>query len=98
MAFALGDSEAPTPPTVVSRAELPEAEPGPPVTLPEGPEKVVLQRACGTACHKLDTVASMRRDRAAWAAMVDNMVARGAKARQDEIKMIVDYLSTHAGK
>jgi hypothetical protein len=40
----------------------------------------------------------MRRDRAAWTAMVENMIARGAKAREAEIRTIIDYLVTHAGK
>ena len=38
MAFALGESKVITPPTVVSRAELPKAQAGPPVVLPEGRE------------------------------------------------------------
>jgi hypothetical protein len=40
----------------------------------------------------------MRRDRAGWTAMVENMVARGAKARDGDIRAIIDYLVTHAGK
>ena len=98
MAFALGESKVVTPPTAVSRAELPKAQAGRPVTLPDGPEKVVLRRACGTTCHNLESVTGIRRDRPAWTAMIDNMVARGAKATPTEINMIVDYLSTHAAK
>jgi len=98
MAFALGESKVITPPTAVSRAELPKAQAGRPVTLPDGPEKVVLRRACGTTCHNLESVTGIRRDRPAWTAMIDNMVARGAKATPAEINMIVDYLSTHAAK
>jgi glucose dehydrogenase len=99
MAFAIGEGKAPTPPTVVSRADLPSTKPpGPPVTLPEGPAKVVVRRACGTTCHNLDSVTGLRRDRAGWIAMVDSMVTRGAKAQPNEIKLIVDYLTTHVGK
>jgi quinoprotein glucose dehydrogenase len=69
-----------------------------PVTLPEGPGKILVQRTCGGACHGLDTVTGVRRDRAAWTAMVDNMVARGAKAKDNEIKAIIDYLVQNFGK
>ena len=57
-----------------------------------GPAKALVQRTCGGACHGLDTAVGMRRDRAAWEAMVDNMIARGAKANETEMKAIVDYL------
>jgi hypothetical protein len=57
-----------------------------------------VQRTCGGACHGLNTVTGVRRDRAAWTAMVDSMVARGAKAKENEVKVIVDYLAEHFGK
>jgi quinoprotein glucose dehydrogenase len=98
MAFALGEDKAPTQPRVVSRADIPSAKPATPVTLPEGPAKIVVRRACGTTCHNLDSIIGIRRDRAGWVAMVDSMVTRGAKAQPNEIKLIVDYLTTHVGK
>jgi quinoprotein glucose dehydrogenase len=100
VAFALGEGKAPPPVSVVSKAESREvpARPTGPVKLPDGAGKVILQRSCGTACHALDAVTGIRRDRAAWAAMVENMVGRGAKATDQEIKLIVDYLVTHFGK
>jgi hypothetical protein len=30
--------------------------------------------------------------------MVDNMVARGANAKDNDVKIIVDYLAQHFGK
>ncbi|MBY0502470.1 MAG: pyrroloquinoline quinone-dependent dehydrogenase [Bryobacteraceae bacterium] len=92
MAFALGDSPAP----VLSR----NAAGGTAVakrSLPEGPGKVVLQRACGSSCHTLDTVTVVTRDRQSWRAMVDNMLARGAVAKDDEVQVILDYLTQHVG-
>jgi quinoprotein glucose dehydrogenase len=94
MAFALGDG----PPPAISVVKPPESINAKPVVMPAGPAKVVLQRACGTSCHTLDSVAVMRRDRQAWVAMVDSMVARGAKAKDEEVKQIVDYLAEHVGK
>ena len=92
MAFALGDSP------VVSSVKAPEAVIVKPIVLPAGPGKALLQRTCGSSCHTLDSVAVVRRNRAAWAAMVDNMVSRGAKAKDSELKAIVDYLAMHAGQ
>lgn len=100
VAFTLGASEAPRPGTPVSRVEPREApgKPVRPVVLPDGPGQAIVRRTCGGPCHGLNTAVSTRRDRAAWVAMVDNMVARGANAKDDEVKLIVDYLATHFGK
>ncbi len=95
MAFALGDG-----PATRSSPQSAAAVPAPrarPVTLPDGPEKIVLQRACGSACHTLDAVTVVRRDRKGWAAMVDTMVARGANLKGGETQSIVEYLAAHAG-
>lgn len=99
IAFALGKEPAPPAITTVSRVETrPVAGAlGKRVTLPEGPGKAVVQRACGGTCHGVDAVTGVRRDRAAWGAMVDNMIARGASVRESETKLIVDYLVTHFG-
>jgi quinoprotein glucose dehydrogenase len=101
IAFALGDRPAVTPP--VSAAPNPDesarsATAKAPVSLPEGSGKELVRRSCGAPCHGLNTVTGIRRDRAAWAAMVENMVARGARANESEMKVIVDYLTTHFGK
>ncbi|HMC61686.1 MAG TPA: pyrroloquinoline quinone-dependent dehydrogenase, partial [Candidatus Solibacter sp.] len=56
-----------------------------PTTLPNGLGKAAVERACGGACHTLDTVTGVRRDREAWAAMVGNMVARGAAVKDDDV-------------
>lgn len=96
MAFALGDQVAPaissapkrTPPAIAT------AKQGPSV-LPAGPGQAVVLRTCGSTCHNVATVTGLRRDRKAWTAMVDSMLARGATAKDDEVRVIVDYLSTH---
>jgi quinoprotein glucose dehydrogenase len=100
IAFALGEGEAASPARVATRAEsrpLP-VRTGGPVSLPDGAGKSIVQRACGGACHGLEVVTGVRRDRAAWTAMVENMVARGASAKDDEVKSIIEYLATHFGK
>ncbi|MBK5292811.1 MAG: pyrroloquinoline quinone-dependent dehydrogenase [Acidobacteriia bacterium] len=93
IAFALGGTDA-------SRV-LPAAtatRPATPVSLPDGPGKVALQRSCGGACHSLDAITGLRRDQKAWTAMVDSMIARGAIVKDGEVKLIVDYLAAHIGR
>lgn len=94
MAFALGDGP------LVSQAVAPLASkpPSAPVILPESPVKAQLLRSCGNVCHTIGTVVSERRNRAAWTAMVETMVARGARLKDDEMKAIVDYLAAHVGR
>ena len=94
MAFALNHGYAPQPAPVVSKRE--DRPDGP--TLLDGTERTLVLRACGVTCHKLDVVLGARRNRAAWTAMVDNMVARGAKVTDGELKSIVDYLVQNFGK
>ncbi|HYI97978.1 MAG TPA: PQQ-binding-like beta-propeller repeat protein, partial [Bryobacteraceae bacterium] len=94
MAFALGQGAAPVSAPRVESKPTSSA----PVILPEGAQKALLQRTCGGTCHALPTVIGIRRDRTAWMAMVENMVARGAKATDQELKAIVDFLAVHAGK
>ena len=101
MAFALGKDVAPQPlppQPIRAAAQRKPAKLAGPVVLPNGPGKALVQRTCGGACHGMDTVTGMRRDRAAWTAMVENMVARGAKAKETDMKAIVDYLVAHFGK
>ncbi len=100
MAFAIGDGAAPAAGNVVSRVESPAASERPAgvLIIPDGPGKALVQRTCGATCHGLDAVTGQRRDRTAWVAMVDNMIARGANAKDKDVKPIVDYLVTHFGK
>jgi glucose dehydrogenase len=100
VACALGTEEAPTAPPIVSKIERPQGSERlkGPVVLPESPGKALVQSTCGGACHELNTVIGVKRDRAAWSAMVENMVARGAKAKESEMRVIVDYLVRHFGK
>jgi len=99
IAFALGEGRAPVTVPQVTKAET-ERESGSlkaTVVLPDGPGKATVQRSCGGPCHGINSVTGVRRDRAAWTAMVDNMIARGATVKDSETKVIVDYLVKHFG-
>lgn len=100
VAFTLGEGSAPPPAAAASGTDVGKmpVRPAGPATLPAGVGRALVQRTCGGACHGLEAITGVRRDRAAWAAMVDNMIARGAGAKDREVKLIVDYLVTHFGK
>ena len=98
IAFALGEGRAPASPIAISQADVRPAPGLLPAVLPEGRGKTIVQRTCGGVCHGIEAVTGVRRNRAAWVAMVDNMVARGAKAKDSEVKSIVDYLVRNFGK
>ena len=65
--------------------------------LPEGKGKDVLEQVCG-ACHGTDLVASRRATKQGWSYLVDDMVARGASATNEQIQTINEYLSKNLGQ
>ncbi len=97
VAFALGDASAPAAPLVSQRERAPTRAAAT-ARLPEGPGSALVQRACGISCHDIETVTGVRRDRAAWTALVETMVARGARVEGGELSEIVAYLTRHFGK
>ena len=100
VAFALGETPAPAPATAAVRPDAGAASGTAtgPATLPDGAGKAVVQRTCGAPCRAIETAIGTRRDRAGWTAMVETMIARGASVKDDEVKVIVDYLVAHFGK
>jgi mono/diheme cytochrome c family protein len=67
-----------------------------PVALPGGPGKDLVETRCA-ACHDLERVASAKRQKSEWPALVANMVGRGAVATQEEVQAISAYLASHFG-
>ncbi len=66
------------------------------VTLPGGPGKELVETRC-TACHDLERVATIKRQKADWPVLVANMVGRGAVATPEEAQTITSYLAAHFG-
>jgi competence protein ComEA len=64
--------------------------------LPEGPGKKTVENSCGT-CHDVDTATDQRRTKTEWQETVDAMVNRGARATDEEIKLIIEYLVKYFG-
>ena len=64
--------------------------------LPSSPAKKVFDAVCG-ACHDVDTAVGERRTKAGWRATVDVMVNRGARATDEELNTIIEYLARYFG-
>src|SRR5215204_2511707 len=62
--------------------------------LPDGPGKAELQKVCGI-CHQAERSASVRLTREGWEGVVSDMIARGAKATDEEFAAIINYLATN---
>jgi competence protein ComEA len=62
--------------------------------LPDGPGKPELLKVCG-GCHQAERSASVRLTREGWEGVIGDMVQRGAKGTDDELRAILDYLSKH---
>jgi mono/diheme cytochrome c family protein len=66
------------------------------VKLPEGKGQRETARIC-SGCHAIDTVVTERHDRAEWQKLVDAMAARGADGTDEELRIVVDYLTKNFG-
>jgi competence protein ComEA len=61
-------------------------------SLPPGQGKAIVQRSCG-GCHALKVVTSKRASPTQWTALVNQMVSRGADLEDEEIDVVIEYLS-----
>lgn len=64
--------------------------------IPEGKGKADFERICGQ-CHGVEVVVGSRMSEDKWAAVVDDMVGRGAQGTQDELDRVTHYLGTAFG-
>lgn len=82
--------------TVVAMVANPAGQTAPPSGegLPDAPGKDVTARMCGL-CHEARRAASVRLTYEGWSAVIDGMIKRGAKGTDQEIAVVLDYLSTH---
>jgi competence ComEA-like helix-hairpin-helix protein len=65
--------------------------------LPDGKGKDVLQRMCSN-CHGLDQITANRYSKKYWGSVVDDMVSRGAEGSDDDVNLVIGYLSRNFGK
>jgi cytochrome c oxidase cbb3-type subunit 3 len=78
-------------------AQVPTAAEQPGQPLPQGAGSVITHKVCGATCHGTDIIMGRGRTRDQWTAVVNAMVARGAKASDAEFMQITEYLSSHFG-
>jgi competence protein ComEA len=64
------------------------------VQLPEGPGKAETVKVC-SVCHQVERATAVRLTRDGWDSVIGDMVQRGAKATDEERRLVLDYLSTH---
>lgn len=67
--------------------------------LPDGDGKKILQASC-TACHDLTEVTKFKGfyTRDDWRDIVKTMVEYGAKVKESDVDVLVDYLTKNLGK
>jgi len=64
--------------------------------MPDGPGKAVVQRMCAP-CHTLESFLKTKRTEEKWGEVVDDMIGRGAFGSDEEINLVIKYLSNHFG-
>ena len=79
---------------ICSLAAIPQAQAQ---DLPDGKGKAVVEEVCG-ACHGVDLLASRRATKEGWSYIVDDMVARGASATNEQVQQINEYLAKNFGQ
>ena len=67
--------------------------------LPEGDGKKILQASC-TACHELTEITKFKGyyGRDDWRDIVKTMIEYGAKVKDTDVNVLVDYLTKNLGK
>jgi mono/diheme cytochrome c family protein len=63
---------------------------------PPAAQRAAFQKVCG-ACHAVEIATTQRRTRSEWQENINSMIARGAKGTDDELALILEYLSTQYG-
>jgi hypothetical protein len=53
----------------------------------------ILTEKCDGVCHSLERVEAEELDAVGWAAVIDDMIARGADVSDDEAAALAEYLS-----
>jgi virginiamycin B lyase len=63
-------------------------------TLPEGPAKAIIEESC-QACHNLNRVVTAGHSRTEWQGIIDMMITSGAELTDDQIPVVIDYLTAN---
>jgi hypothetical protein len=63
-------------------------------TLPDGPNRELVARACGS-CHDLEMVVINGRSQANWSGTIDEMAGYGLRLSAAERAFVLEYLTTY---
>jgi cytochrome c5 len=66
------------------------------IELPAGAGKELVQARC-SICHDIGRVVTVKRSAADWERIARNMNDRGPQASEDQLRIMIDYLSTRFG-
>jgi mono/diheme cytochrome c family protein len=66
------------------------------VDLEPGAGSDIVMRACSN-CHAIDNVLQVRKNRADWDTTVHLMRNYGMEMSDEDMQMVIDYLSSHYG-
>jgi len=65
------------------------------LTLPEGPNRELVLRACGS-CHDMGMVVGTGgRSREGWNGTIEDMISYGMSISAEERRLVLDYLATY---
>jgi competence ComEA-like helix-hairpin-helix protein len=65
--------------------------------LPDGPGRLATLRQCDTSCHGIDAFVDKRRSKARWVLTIDDMQRRGMFISDEDLKVVVGYLTARLG-
>jgi competence protein ComEA len=65
--------------------------------LPDAPGRATTEKVCGE-CHGAELLIGRQETKETWAAVVDDMIQRGASGTDDEFFEVVNYLATNFSK
>ena len=65
--------------------------------LPDGPGKALVERIC-SGCHGVGVFTDNRNTKERWGAVVDDMVSRGAEGSDEDVNLVIAYLTRNFGK
>jgi competence protein ComEA len=67
-----------------------------PNTLPPGDGQAIVQQKCAN-CHALKVITAKKASKQQWSTIIDQMITRGADVSDDDIEILVDYLTKNFG-
>jgi competence ComEA-like helix-hairpin-helix protein len=65
--------------------------------LPDGPGRLATLRQCDTSCHGIDAFVDKRRSKGRWLLTLDDMQRRGMFISDEDVKVVLGYLTTRLG-